>query len=144
MLQEMRDLTDGHVPQPQFSDEAIPSTTLLKIIHTTGIIYASALTTPPTPFNAACNAAAVRTIAECLEDTTNDSVWTQYPGILLWIVLTAYTAADKLPERSFFATFLSRVGTSAVWWGTDAAGMAIRRFSVVKRVAEGAGGLVGK
>jgi hypothetical protein len=62
----MRDLTDGLVPQPQFIDEAIPSTILLKIIHTTGIIYASAFMTPPTPFNAACNAAAVRTIAECL------------------------------------------------------------------------------
>ncbi|KAE9363405.1 hypothetical protein N431DRAFT_357302 [Stipitochalara longipes BDJ] len=137
VLQQMRDLTDRLAPCPNSVDESILfTTTVSKIIHNTAIIYSSAFSTPPLPFNSAYNATSVKTIAECLEDTTNDMIWTRYPGVLLWIVLTAYAAAETLPERSFFATFVFRVGTSAAWWGTEAAGLAIRKFIVVKRVAE--------
>lgn len=137
----MRDLTDGHARHLEFASQGnqLPST-LSKAIHATASIYAPAFSTPPLghiPFNSVCNHAAVRVLTECLEDTANDAVWTRYPGILLWIVFTAYAAAEKMSERSFFATFAFRVGTSAAWWGPEAAGMAIRKFIEVKRMAEG-------
>jgi hypothetical protein len=137
----MRDLTEGNSQHINVLPEPMPfANSLAQIIYLTSTIYSPAFSAPPLgpiTFNSLCNNAAVRSLTEALEDTTNDEIWVRYPGILLWIVLTGYAAAEKLPDRSFFAMFVFRVGTSAAWWGMEAAGMAIRKFIGVKRRAEG-------
>jgi hypothetical protein len=140
ILQQMRILTDGQAQQLErysILEPAPFSSSLSKMVYLTSTIYASAFSNNPTPFDSVCNNAAVQELCSGLEDTTNDETWTRYPGILLWIVLTGLAAAANLPQRSYFAMFVFRVGTSAVWWGTEAANAAIRRFIGVKRRAGG-------
>jgi hypothetical protein len=134
----MWDLTDGYIQYIDLPPEPMASSnSLARIVYLASTTYAPAFSIRPTPFNALCNNTAVRSLAETLEDTTNDEIWIRYPGILLWIVLSGYAAAKNMPERSFFAMFAIRVGTSAAWWGMEAAGLAIRKFIEVKRRAEG-------
>jgi hypothetical protein len=140
MLQHMQNLTQQCAEHTSPIPAPSPfSPSLSKIIYHTSTIYASAFSTPPTPFKSVFNSHAVRSICQGLEDTSNDETWTRYPGILLWIALTANAAAADLPQKSFFAMFVFRVGTSAAWWGMEAGGEAVRRFAVVKRRAEGVG-----
>lgn len=144
LLQFTSDLTKGNwredsppvklVIEQDWSD---PSKTLSKIIYAASSIYRQAFTDPPIPFTSPTNTDALATICSCLEDTRNDETWTEYPGILLWIVLTAMAAAVNQPQCSFFAMFVLRVGTSAAWWGPREARIAIMNFLRVKRRSEG-------
>jgi len=96
------------------------TTSFEKIIHHTAFIYSRALSSPRIPFSSPLNQNSAKQIAHCLDDISNDAVWVQYPGILVWILLTAGAAAVHSPERSFFVVFLARVGTSAIanlWQG---------------------------
>lgn len=90
----------------------------------------------PVPFRSAGNAADVNEIRDALEDTSNDETWTHYPGILFWILLTALAAAND-DRRCYIAMFMFRVGTTAVWWGTEEATAAVMTFLRVKMAAEG-------
>ena len=142
MLQDMRDLTDGQeVNQEEFRQRIhkmethppSPPSSLICIIQQTSIIYQRAFLTPSIPFESPLNHHAVRSIAQCLENTSNDTTWVRFPGILLWIILNAASAALYLPERSFFVMWLIKVGTGAAWWGAEEAKEAVLRFVRVKR-----------
>lgn len=114
-----------------------PPNTLTKIIYAASSIYRCAFNNPPTPLSSPTNIDALRTISTCLEDTRNDGTWTECPGILLWVTLTALSAAVNQPESSFIAMFVFRVGTSAAWWGPRQARAAIMTFLKVKKRSEG-------
>jgi hypothetical protein len=148
ILQDMRDLTDilqlgSHhsvmgLDRPHQALPSYPSSqSLLRMVHLTSTIYNRALSQPPTMLSSPENHQAIEQICRDLEDTTNDDTWTRYPGILLWIILTAGSAAAFRAEYSFFIMFLMRVGTSAVWWGPKEARMSLLRFLWVKRRSEG-------
>lgn len=145
VLQAMRDLSEirqfgwhnsvqasSSTPQPHPS-----SASLLRIVHLTATIYNRALSELPTTFTSPVNHQAMEQICRELEDEANDDTWIRYPGILLWIVLTAGAAAEFRSERAFFTMFLMRVGTSAVWWGPEEARLSLLRFLWVKRRSEG-------
>ncbi|KAG0649271.1 hypothetical protein D0Z07_4302 [Hyphodiscus hymeniophilus] len=145
VLQVMRDLVTirqsgrhDSLPLPSFGllrHSSLPS--LLKIILLTAIIFHRAFSEPPVSFAAPVNHDVIEQICRELEDEANDETWVRYPGILLWIVLTAGAAASFREERAFFTMFLMKVGTSAVWWGPDKARLALLRFLWIKRRSEG-------
>lgn len=148
VLQVMRDLTDirqfgshnsiqGCSGTRQSAAVHHSSASLLRIVHLTSVIYNRALSEPPTVFSSPANYTAMKQICRELEDTANDETWIRYPGVLLWIILTAVSAATFRVERSFFIMFLLRVGTSAAWWGPEEARVSLLRFLWVKRHAEG-------
>jgi hypothetical protein len=107
---------------------------LEKIIYHTAIIYSGALCSPRIPFSSLLNQNSVEHIAHCLEDTSNDAFWARYPGILVWILLTAVAAAVNSLERSFFVVFLARVGTSAIPNSWQEMSQAMVRFLALTKV----------
>ena len=145
ILQNMRDLTNQQsledIISPTREYSWLRGTTqpssVLTMIQYVSSIYQRALCHPPTSFSSPLNHSAVEQICRGLEITENDATWVQYPGILLWIALTAGAAAEYRPERSYFLTFLLRIGTSAAWWGSEEARAAVLRFLWMKRKAEG-------
>ncbi|KAH7342224.1 hypothetical protein BKA65DRAFT_287822 [Rhexocercosporidium sp. MPI-PUGE-AT-0058] len=90
------------------------------------------------PFEASCNERDVERICELLEDEGCDDTWVAYPGVLMWILLVGIAAAGKggRRERSFLTMFFYRVGTTAVWWGTEECTEAVMTFLRVKREVE--------
>lgn len=146
LLQSMQDLTSGKwrgdSPPTINTTEPIPadpSNSLSRMICAASSIYFRAFKDPPVAFASRSHSNALATIAACLEDTRNDATWTEYPGILLWVVLTALAAAVHHPQCSFFAMFVFRVGTSAAWWGPREARAAICTFLQVKKRSEDVG-----
>jgi hypothetical protein len=145
ILQSMRDLTDirqcgRHNSSlfPSSTPQLHPSSaSLLRIVYLTATIYNRALSEPPTTFSSPLNHQAMEQICRELENKANDSTWIRFPGIFLWIVLTAGAAAAFRAECGFFTMFLMRVGTSAVWWGPEEARLSLLRFLWVKRRSEG-------
>jgi hypothetical protein len=130
-----------------FTQEKMPSKTrkqhadvsaasLYEVIYWTTKIYKGAFEESPTPFSSKSNVAAVRKICTGLEDVSNDGTWTQYPGILLWVLLTATSAAIYLPQRNFLVMFLTRLGVSATWWGIEDADGSMRKFMLIKLRAD--------
>jgi hypothetical protein len=113
------------------------SSSLLKIVYLTSTIYSQALSESPTMFSSLANHPAMEQIYGELADTANDDTWIRFPGVLLWIVLTAGAAAAFSSKQGFFIMFLFRVGTSAVWWGREEARLSLLTFLWAKRRSEG-------
>jgi hypothetical protein len=144
LLLEMRMLTDPTVYNEEvegfgeWSSTLSPTySSLSRTIYFTSDIYRRALGSPSIPFTSPLNETAIKEISLGLEDIGNDETWIRYPGILLWILLTASSATVARGPRGFFVMLLFRVGISAVWWGTEEAREALLRFADVKRRANG-------
>lgn len=144
LLLEMRILTEPTLYDEEVEDFGEWSSnlsptcsSLSRVIYFTSDIYRRALGIPSIPFTSPLNEAAIKKISLCLEDTSNDETWIRYPGNLLWILLIASSATVAKGPRGFFIMLLFRVGTSAVWWGTEEAREAILEFADVKRRANG-------
>jgi len=144
LLQFMRDLTQstGQENSPlvkaiKGKTSNLPSDPLCKIIHATSAIYCGAFTQPPIPFSSEVNSGPLAVISTCLEDPTNDDIWKEHPGIFLWIVLTAMSAAVNDLKCGFLSLWVLRIGTWAAWWGTREARAAMMTFLRVKRKSEG-------
>jgi hypothetical protein len=79
----MRDLTKGYAHLISSLPETVPfSNNFSRTIHNKAVIYAPTFSPPPlgpVPFNSICDHTAAKSLAECLEDTTNDAVWTRNP-----------------------------------------------------------------
>lgn len=118
-------------------DLQLPPSSLFCMIYYTATIYSGAFSDPRIPFHSPRNTAAVKIICAGLEDASNREVWSRYAAIYLWVALTANAAALKLPELAFITMLIVRCGTSAVFWGEDAANATIRKFILVKTRAEG-------
>jgi hypothetical protein len=133
-----------YVPQSPDHDNIIagslhaepPTLSLYRIIQTTASIYTRALSSPPTPFSSSVNKEAVEEICRAIESPANDSTWDEYPGVLVWVLLTGVAAARDLPGHSLLVSFLVRAGLGAGygWWEELSEG--IYAFMKVKRRAE--------
>jgi hypothetical protein len=110
---------------------------LHQIIQLTSTIYIAALSSPPTPFHAPSNRSTVLQLISAIESPAHDDVWDEFPGIFVWILLTAAAAAWDLQERAMAVSLLTRVGLGAGygWWESFSRG--VRAFGEVKRRAEG-------
>jgi hypothetical protein len=144
LLQYTRDLTKGVRPEDSPKLSPLPnssrhtsSSTISQMIYAASTIYSGVFRIPSIPFASPHNTKAVETMSRCLEDTRNDETWTEFPGILLWIILVGLAAAVHQPQCSFFAMFAFRIGTSAAWWGPREAREAIMTFLDIKRKSEG-------
>ncbi|KAL2072913.1 hypothetical protein VTL71DRAFT_10237 [Oculimacula yallundae] len=135
LLQEMRDLTEGFRGVASVPADISGHGGPFDIINAASNIYRRAFMTPPVPFHSVWNENDVKKICDALEDTSNDDTWTYYPGILLWVLLTALSAA-KYKRRSYIAFFVFRAGTTAIWWGMEEATTSVMTFLRVKLAAE--------
>lgn len=70
------------------------------------------------PFSSSQNQRSLECLVQSLQFPTHDATFTQYPGILIWILLVGAVAAEGRPERGFLVMFLSRtgVGSEYGWW----------------------------
>lgn len=125
---------DGINARSLHAEPATPS--LHRIIQTTASIYTQALSSPPIPFASSVNREAAEEICRAIESPANDATWDQYPGILIWVLLTGVAAARDLPGHSLLVSFLVRVGLGAGygWWEELSEGMVT--FMKVKRRTE--------
>lgn len=145
LLLQMRSLTEQALSDKDVQDSTISSlslpplssSSLSRVIYFTSIIYLRTLGGPPIPFSSPLNSTAIKEVSLGLEDTDNDKTWIQYPGILLWVVLIAASSTIATEQGGFFIMLLFRVGTSAIWWGTEEAREAILKFAEVKGRANG-------
>jgi len=71
-----------------------------------------------------------------LESPANDEAWYQYPGIFLWVLLTAVAAARGIPEHSFLLSLLTKTGFGAGYGGWKEMCEGWTKFRWVKRRAE--------
>ncbi|RFU25393.1 hypothetical protein B7463_g10945, partial [Scytalidium lignicola] len=148
LLQQMQDLTRGFLLQgtPSHPIPLLPSEptasllqvcnvdqppSLLNIITLTATLYTQFFSNTTLPVSISTLTTALTT---CLESTVHDETWMQYPGILLWIVLTgcAATTGEK-GERSFFLLWATRIGLSSVWGWWEEMRMSVEGFSRVRR-----------
>jgi hypothetical protein len=114
--------------------------TLLRMIHLTGIIHSRALRKPLVPFSSDINQDIVTELCRTLESPIHDATFDQYPGILIWILLTTTAALDtSRKEHGFVVSLLTKVGLSAGygWW--EELQFAMRAFLKIKLKTENGG-----
>lgn len=117
-------------------DTYYPAPSLDRVIELTSSIYLGALSNPPIPFSSHRNWAAAKELCAAIESPVNDATWDEYPGILVWVLLTGAAAAKEFPEHSLLTSLLIRVGLGAGYgWWEELSEMMVT-FMKMKRRAE--------
>lgn len=120
------------------AQEPSPHTTpLFKTILHTSLIYSRAFHIDPIPFSSPINSNSLAILVQELESEVNDETWLRYPGVFLWVILTATVAAEGRPERAFLTQLFYKIVPVAKWgWWTEIRASMLT-FLDVRRMAEG-------
>jgi hypothetical protein len=151
ILQRMQDLTtsklqleiEPHSPRPRVGSPSHISALGRNILHTIQLaatIYTRALSNPPIAFSSTLNGDLASQLCHALEDATSDQTWDKYPGVHLWILLTAAAATEGTsPEtclvgHGMIISLIAKVsmGAGYGWWNDMYA--ATTNFGVIKKV----------
>jgi hypothetical protein len=128
------------VDETEFSEAGTEhhNSKLFQVIQQTSVIYFGALQTPSIPFSSPVNRMSIREVCRAVESPANDTVWDQYPGIFIWVLLVGCAAAEQgLTEYNYFVCLLIKVALGAGYGWLDALTEAVKSFIRVKALAGG-------
>lgn len=110
-----------------------------RVVKLTASIYLGAISNPPIPFASHQNWAAAQELCAAIESPANDATWDQFPGVLVWVLLTVAAAGKGFSGHSLLMSLLIRVGLgSGYGWWEEFSEMMFT-FMKIKRKAEGMG-----